>query len=204
MRVRHRKAILTIALGLLGVWGACKAADLPTAKIKIGERMADFNLPDVSGKPHALYELQGKKAVAVIFIATRCPYSNAFNGVMARLAREYADRDVAFVGINANKTEPVAEVAEHARSHGLGFLVLKDEGNVIANRLGASVTPEVFLLDSNWTLRYHGALGGSHHPTTDPARAADTEIRPALDAALSGQPVAVAETKAFGCTIKRM
>jgi peroxiredoxin len=166
--------------------------------------MADFTLPDVNGKQHRLYEFEGKKAVAVIFIATRCPYSNAFNHVMASLAHEYESRDVAVIGINANKTEPITEVAEHARTHGLDFLVLKDEGNQIADRLGASVTPEVFLLDSNWTLRYHGALGNSHQPTTNPDKTNADELRPALENVLAGKPADVAETKAFGCTIKRV
>lgn len=204
MRTWSPKGILPIALGLCTVWTACTAGDMPTTKIRIGEKMADFTLPDVSGKPHSLYEFKEKKAVAVIFIATQCPYSNAFNGVMAKLAHEYAGRGVAFVGINANKTEPAAEVATHARTHGLDFLVLKDEGNVIADRLGASVTPEVFLLDSTWTLRYHGALGNSRQPTTKAEQATDAELRPALESVLAGQPVAIAETKAFGCTIKRL
>ncbi len=194
-----------MALGLFVVWSACTAGDLPTAKIKIGEKMADFTLPEAgAGKAHSLYEHKGKKAVAVIFIATQCPYSNAFTGVMAKLAREYARRGVDVVGINANKTEPSAQVAEHARAHNLGFPVLKDEDNVIADRLGASVTPEVFLLDSTWTLRYHGALGNSAHPTTKADEASDAEFRPALEAVLAGQTVAKTETKAFGCTIKRL
>jgi peroxiredoxin len=198
------KIAFVCGLGLFFLWGACRGGELPAAKIKVGEKMADFTLPDVNGKPHRLYEFEGKKAVAVIFIATRCPYSNAFNHVMASLAHEYESRDVAFIAINANKTEPVAEVAEHARDHGLDFLILKDEGNQIADRLGASVTPEVFLLDSTWTLRYHGALGNSHQPTTNPDKTTDDEIRPALDDILGGKPVAVTETKAFGCTIKRV
>ncbi len=197
-----RKKIVAMGLALFVV-GACTAGDLPETKIKVGEKMADFTLSDVSGRKHSLYDFKGNKAVAVIFIATRCPYSNAFNHVMAKLALEYADRGVAFVGINANKTEPAAEVAEHARTHGLGFLVLKDEGNAIADRLGARVTPEVFLLDSDWTLRYHGALGNSHQPTTNADQASDVEIRPALEAVLAGHTVAQSETKAFGCTIKR-
>ncbi len=204
MNAWKQSGILAMALGLYFLGNACTAGDLPAAKTKIGETVADFTLRDVGGKPHSLYEFQEKKAVAVIFIATQCPYSNAFNHVMANLAREYAERGIAFVGINANKTEPVADVAEHARTHRLGFLVLKDEGNVIADRLGAHVTPEVFLLDSNWKLRYHGAVGNSHHPTTHPEEATDVEIRPALEAVLAGQPVAQAETKAFGCTIKRI
>ena len=198
------KIAFVCGLGLFFLWSACRGGELPGAKIKVGEKMADFTLPDVDGKPHRLYDFEGKKAVAVVFIATRCPYSNAFNHVMASLAHEYASRDVAFIAINANKTEPVAEVAEHARAHGLDFLILKDEGNQIADRLGASVTPEVFLLDSTWTLRYHGALGNSHQPTTNPDKTTDDEIRPALDDIFNGKPVAVTETKAFGCTIKRV
>ena len=198
------KLASVFGLGLFLLWSACSAGELPAAKIKVGEKMEDFTLPDVNGKPHRLYDFQGKKAVAVIFIATRCPYCNAFNHVMASLAHEYESRGVAFIGINANRTEPVTEVAEHARAHGLDFLVLKDEGNQIADRLGASVTPEVFLLDSTWTLRYHGALGNSHQPSTNPDKTNGDEVRPALDAVLAGKPAAVTETKAFGCTIKRV
>ena len=193
-----------LVAGVFLISGACTARDLPSAKIKVGEKMADFTLPVAgSNQEQSLYGLQGKKAVAVIFIATRCPYSNAFTGVMAKLAKDYASKGVAVIGINANKTEPAAEVAEHAKTHALGFPVLKDEGNVIADRLGASVTPEVFLVDSSWTLRYHGALGNSANPTTNPDKASDSEVRPALDAVLAGSAVARAETKAFGCTIKR-
>jgi len=200
---RMRIAVV-FGLGLFLLWTACRGGELPGAKIKVGEKMADFTLQYVNGKAHRLYDFEGKKAVAVIFIATRCPYSNAFNHVMTSLAHEYESRGVAFIGINANKTEPVAEVGEHARAHGLDFLILKDEGNQIADRLGASVTPEVFLLDSQWTLRYHGALGNSHQPTTNPDKTTDDEIRPALDAVLAGKSASVTETKAFGCTIKRV
>ena len=198
------KTVFVFGLGLFFLWGACSAGELPAAKIKVGEKMADFTLPDVNGKPHRLYDFQGKKAVVVIFIATRCPYSNAFTHVMASLAHEYESRGVAVVAINANKTEPVTEVAEHARSHGLDFLVLKDDGNQIADRLGASVTPEVFLLDGTWTLRYHGALGNSHQPTNNPYKTNGDEVRQALENVLAGKPVDVTETKAFGCTIKRV
>jgi len=173
---RNCAGMMTLALFVIG--SACTAGDLPSAKIKVGEKMADFTLSEAGGgKTHSLYELKGK---------------------------EYSGRGVTIIGINANKSEPSAQVAEHAQTHALGFPVLKDEGNVIADRLGASVTPEVFLLDSTWTVRYHGALGNSAHPTTKAEEASDVEVRPALEAVLTGQTVAKTETKAFGCTIKRL
>jgi len=172
-------------------------------KINSGDKMADFTLKDVVGDAHSLYQLRGKNATVVIFIATQCPYSNAFNQTMEKLYEDYQGRDVGFIGINANKTEPAAEVAVHAKAKGLKFLILKDEGSVIANRLGARVTPEVFLLDSNMMLKYHGAVGNSKNPTTNPELATSDEARAALEAVLSGNPVQVAVTRAFGCTIKR-
>ncbi len=203
--IKNRVGFGAAVLGLLIVWGSCWDGELPTAKVRVGDKIADFTLPDAAGgKPHSLYDFGGKKAVVVIFIATQCPYSNAFNHVMESLVTEYASRGVTVVGINANKTEPATQVAEHARTHGLDFTILKDQGNVIADRLGASVTPEVYLLDSSWVLRYHGTLGNSHNPTTKPDQASDAELRPALDAVLAGRSVAQTETKSFGCTIKRI
>ena len=198
------KARVLLAIGILATWTACTAGDLPSAKIKVGEKLADFTLPVAgAGGQQSLYGQKGKKAVAVIFIATKCPFSNAFNPVMANLAKEYESNGVAVIGINSNKTEPAAEVAEHARANNFGFPVLKDEGNVIADRLGATVTPEVFLLDGEWTVRYHGALGNSANPTTNVSEATDSELRPAIDAVIAGGTVGRAETKAFGCSIKR-
>lgn len=199
-----RRPRAKLAAGLFFISTACTAGDPPSSKIKVGDRMADFTLPVAgSGAMQSLYGLKGKKAVAVIFIATKCPYSNAFNKVMADLAKSYESKGVTILGINSNKTEPATEVAEHARTHALGFPVLKDEGNVIADRFGASVTPEVFLLDRSWTLRYHGALGNSASPTTKAGEATDAELRPAIEAILGGGTVTRTETKAFGCTIKR-
>lgn len=198
-----RAGLLAALIGVL-LAGGCSAGEIAEAKVKIGDRAPDFTLPDANGKTWSLADFRGKKAVAVIFIATQCPYSKAFDHVMASLAKDYEARDVAFVAINSNKTEPVAEVAEHAKKNGFIFPVLKDEGNVIADRYGAAVTPEVFLLDSDFKVRYHGALGNSAKPTTKAEEATDAEFRPALEALLAGQAIAKAETKAFGCTIKRI
>lgn len=198
------KPRVLLAIGVFTTWTACTAGDLPSAKIKVGEKMADFTLPVAgAGGQQSLYGQKGKKAVAVIFIATKCPFSNAFNAVMAKLAKEYESKGVTVIGINSNKTVPAAEVAEHALSNNFGFPVLKDEGNVVADRLGATVTPEVFLLDSSWTVRYHGALGNSADPTPKASEASDAEVRSAIDAVIAGGTLGRTDTKAFGCSIKR-
>lgn len=168
-----------------------------------GDSAAAFKLNDSAGKEVKLSDYSGKNVV-VIFIATRCPYSNAFNQVMAKLASDYASKGVVFLGINSNKSEPVEEVADHSKKNGLTFPVLKDPGNKVADQYGAQVTPEAFLIDGKGVIRYHGALGSSNNPTTDASKANSDEIRAALDALMGGKDIAKAKTKAFGCSIKRV
>src|SRR3989442_12214597 len=79
-------------------------------------------------------------------------------------------------------------------------LFRSDLDNHVADYLGASVTPEAYLFAPDWTLRYHGRIDDSR----DPALITTSDLRAALDAVAAGKPVAVAETKAFGCTIKRI
>jgi len=174
-------------------------------QIAIGKKVPDFRLPNVlatSDKEREvhLYDIKGKKAIVIIFIATRCPISNDYNERMVELAKTYTPKGVQFLGINSNHIEPTEEVIEHAKKHGFPFPVLKDEGNRVADLYQAKVTPEVFLIDSNFVLRYHGRIDDSQNP----ARVTRRDLQEALDAILAGKEPPVTETRAFGCTIKRV
>lgn len=190
-------------IGWLCLTGLAFAA--PADGISAGDRAQDFTLTDVrTGKAVTLSDYKESRAVVVVFIGTQCPYSNAFNHVMADLSTKYQPKGVVFLGINANKTEPLEQVKSHAEQKGLDFTVLKDNGSEVADRFGAMVTPEAFLIDpADWSVRYHGALGNSHQPTTKASATNGEELSAALDAFLAGQPVAHPTTKMFGCSIKR-
>jgi len=103
------------------------------------------------------------------------------------------------IGINSNVKEDAAAVKAHAAEHKLMFPILKDPGNKIADRLGASVTPEAYFIDASSKLLYHGRIDNSRN--ADQIETSD--LRNALDAALAGKAIEKSEAKAFGCTIKR-
>ena len=173
-------------------------------KVSVGDKVAAGPMIDSrTGQTVSLQQLAGPKGVVLVFISTQCPFSNSFDKVMTDLAHEYKAKGVTLVGINSNQNEPIEAVKRHADERGLDFAVIKDQDGSIADELGATRTPEAFLLDKDMKVRYHGALGNSKVPSTDPALANANDLRPALDAVLSGGAVQVAETKAFGCTIKR-
>ena len=135
-----------------------------------------------------------------MFISTKCPISNAYNDRMKSLYTEYAAKGVKFIFLNANENEPAPEVQQHAQAHAFPFAVYKDEGNLVANSFGAQVTPESYVIDKAGMIRYHGHIDDSRNPD----RIQTQGLRMALDAVLSGGPVSDTETKAFGCTIKRV
>ena len=175
------------------------AAATPPAGPNVGATIADFRLPDTNGREHSLNSLKGENGTVLIFVSVQCPISNAYNERMARLAADYRARGINVVGINPNAPESVDAVRRHATENNLTFTILKDNGNRIADQLGAQVTPEVYFLDANNRLVYRGRIDNSRNP----ANANTNDLREALDAALAGRPVTRAYVPAFGCTIKR-
>jgi peroxiredoxin len=198
------KKLLTFAITLALFAMAISATprsnvlDLP-APPPIGATLDDFNLPDADGKDHSLKSLEGKNGTVIIFVATKCPVSNAYNERMEKLAQDYKAKGINVVGINANAAELAADVKAHAAANKLSFPILKDTGNKIADRLGASVTPEAYFIDASNKLLYHGRIDNAR----DTSQVVSNELRDALDAALAGKPIAKTTATAFGCTIKR-
>ena len=168
-------------------------------EFRIGSKVGDFTFADLSGKQVQFADLRGPVTV-VLFIATRCPISNSYNQRMNAIFSDYRGKDVHFVFINSNANEAAAEVAQHAKSAAFLFPVYKDPGNRVADRFGAMATPESYVIDSKGMLRYHGYIDDS----TNEARVKNRGLRNALDAVLAGKDIPAAETKAFGCTIKKV
>ena len=176
------------------------ATDAKAAAPTINGQVAAFSLPDTDGKTVEVGNWDQSKATVIMFVATQCPVSNAYNERMAKLANDYTAKGVRFVGVNSNKQEDVAEIAEHSKANGFIFPVLKDKSNLIADDFDAKVTPEIYVVNAKGELAYHGQIDNSQNETK-------VKTRPlviALDAILAGEPVTQTEAAAFGCSIKRV
>jgi peroxiredoxin len=165
----------------------------------INQPVADFTLSDAGGKKHSLESLKGKNGTVLIFVSTQCPVSNAYNQRMEKLAQDYKERGVAVIGINSNSTESANDIKNHASQNKLTFTILKDTGSKVADQLGATNTPEVFFLNASGKLVYRGRIDNSRNDQS----VSSNDLRNAIDATLSGKPVANAFIRAFGCSIKR-
>lgn len=164
-----------------------------------GSRAPDFTLEDYQGKVHKLSDYQGNKAVVIIFLSANCPVVDAYSARMAQLHKAYAAREIVFLGINSNRNETVEQIREHAREQGVSFSILKDEGNGVADQFGATVAPEVFVLNNKLTVLYHGRLDDSQRE----AHVKRRDLQRTLDEILSGKTITDQNTRPFGCSIKR-
>lgn len=174
-------------------------AGLFAQEFKVGGKVADFGLNDPIGRPVKFSALRGDITV-VMFVSVQCPISNDYNERMIALYNDYSAKGVKFVFLNANANESPTQIIDHAKQVGFGFPVYRDPGNVVADRFGAQVTPESYVVDKTGTMIYHGAIDDARNP----ARVTVNSLRLALDAVMAGQPVATSQTRAFGCTIKRV
>lgn len=199
LRILSTLAILALTAGLAAAQQNFGSSDVPPAP-PIGSKMPGLKLVTLTGEATSLTSYANKNGVLVIFVSVQCPVSNAYNERMEALAQQWHSRGFGVVGINANRTESPEAVAAHAREHGLTFPILKDNDNRLADALGASFTPETYLFDASGTLRYHGRIDDSK----DPSGISKRDLNDALEAIAAGRPVVVSETKAFGCTIKRV
>jgi peroxiredoxin len=198
-----RKIILTLSsivfVGVLSffVFASASKNDLSAKEIT---KVENFTLKDYNGKSHSLSDYKDSKAIVLMFISTKCPVSNSYNEKMKELYDNYHSKNIEFLGINSNKAEDIDNIKEHAEDHNFKFTILKDWKNIIANKLDAQVTPEIYVLNSNFEVLYHGRIDDARG--AGPAK--NSDLKNALDEILSGEKVAVERTRAMGCTIKRV
>jgi peroxiredoxin len=168
-----------------------------------GAKVVNFAAKAVDGKVRSLSDYRGKKAVVVVIVGTECPISNLYVVTLVEMHQKYSDKGVQFLAVNSNDHDTFDEVAAHARERKLPFPVLKDEDHSVVDALGASRTPEAFLLDAGGVIRYTGRIDDQYGYRYRRATPSQTELKDAIDAVLAGKPVAVSKTKLEGCNVDR-
>jgi len=171
--------------------------------LKIGEEAPRFELPATDGTTWSSPDGGDAPATVLVFTCNHCPYALAWHDRIAQAARDYADRGVRFVAINANDAERYPRDSFEAMRQRVAreawpMPYLHDGSQEVARAYHAKTTPDLFVLDAAGRLRYRGAPDADHG---DPAQNASW-LREALDAVLEGTEPARSETEPVGCSIK--
>lgn len=172
---------------------------------KVGSIAPAFTLTDTEGKAVNLSDFTGK-VVVITWFNPGCPFvkkhfengANTFND----LNKKYSEQGVVFVAINsgaAGKEGAGKDANVSARKDWkIEFPILLDEDGKVGKLYGATRTPEMFIINKDGTLAYHGAI--DDEPGKNVGKT--NYVAKALDEILAGKPVTTTQTKPYGCTVK--
>lgn len=195
-----RKSILFVAILVLTAIISWTANVSQAGGLEIGATIDNFILPNIAnGENQSFNDLKGENGAVIVWLSAQCPVVKVYNDRINAIAAEFQSKGIKFIGINSNVTESDEWVKSHAAEN-YKFPVLKDKGNVLADKFGATHTPEIFYFDAKNTLLYHGAIDNDKSGKN----ITSNYLRDASTANLSGKKIETSKTNAFGCSIKRV
>ncbi|KEQ18962.1 thioredoxin family protein [Endozoicomonas numazuensis] len=174
----------------------------PSNMIEPGLSAPDFTLPDpATGQLVSLQEVRKEKGVLVMFICNHCPYVVHIEAALMQLGEDYSDRDLGIVAISSNDAEAFpGDAPEKMALKAYPFPYLYDESQSVAKAYDAACTPDFFLFDAELKCVYRGQFDNARPGNNKPATEAD--LKSAMEAVLSGEPVLESQNPSVGCNIK--
>jgi peroxiredoxin len=198
-----RNVIVVVCLGLFVCGSAGLQADEGTPSPILGRAIAELKAIDWQGREHQLHEYQSQKVLVVAFLGTECPLVKQYAGRLMEIRDKFKSEGVEVIGINSNVQDSLEEIGAFGRRQKIDFPLLKDPDGKIAQRFGATRTPEVFVLDSNRTIAYYGRIDDQFGVGYVKPQPESQELVLALNTLLGGGKVETPHQPAPGCRIGR-
>ncbi len=175
----------------------------------IGQLAPDFQLQDLDGKAMRLSDFKGK-VVVLEWFNPHCPFVRAshLKGGLRDLPQKALQNGVVWLAINSSAKGKEGNGIDASKKgeadFHMNYPVLIDESGSVGHTYGATNTPNMYVIDKSGTLVYGGAIDNSPdaegESPTGPTLV--NYVSDALDSIAAGKPVAVPQTKAYGCGVK--
>lgn len=170
---------------------AVRTAVLPGNEVNL------LRFKTVADKPVYLSEALETGPAVFVFLSTKCPLAKRYTQRLNRLHEKYSDKGIQLVAVFPNSDETEQGIEKYLEQVKFEFPAARDIGGYLTRCLGATMTPQVFLVDQNAVLRYRGAIDDNRYENRVKAR----YLVAAIDSVLSGQVVSHPSIQAMGCTI---
>ncbi|MCH7592241.1 MAG: redoxin domain-containing protein [Planctomycetes bacterium] len=171
---------------------------------RIGEKLRDVELRDLSGKTVKLLDFHKGNALVIAYTGLGCPISGRYAPRLEALRIKLQKRGVYFVGINANPQDKLDAIAADAKELGITFPMLQDFNQDLTKQLDAKTTTVAFLIDKSGTIRYRGMIDDQYAIGAQRKRPRNRHLERAIRAVLSGKVPDPQRTVAPGCRITRI
>lgn len=172
--------------------------------LSLGSTFPSFVLPDPSGNPYSLDQLMGKNGILIAFTCNHCPYAIAIWDRLISLSYFAKSLGIETVAINPNihpgyPDDAPEKMLEKISEWQIPFPYLVDEDQDVARSFQAQCTPDLYLLNSENSLIYHGRLDDNWK---NPNMVTQEELKIAIQAFAHGHEVSDIQYPSMGCSIK--
>ncbi|MCR4336613.1 MAG: thioredoxin family protein [Candidatus Omnitrophica bacterium] len=179
---------------------------LESVLVPLNGKMPDFELQDPSGKSYKASAMIGEKdrGLLVVFTCNHCPYALAVWPRVIKMAKYAKGMRVHTLAVNPNihpdyPEDSAENMKKKIQEWGLDFPYLVDEAQATAKAYKAQCTPDIYLLDREMKLVYHGRIDDSWQ---DESKVTHEELKEALNNFAAGLPVDRKQNPSMGCSIK--
>jgi hypothetical protein len=200
MNLKPHRKLLSVALILIS---------LPALAVVPGTTAPDFKGTDSTGTQQTLSQYRGK-FVVLEWANQGCPFDRKhyLSGSMEFQQREWTAKGVIWLSVISSVpgaqgyVTPAEENEYLKKMHAAPTAAILDPTSTIARLYEAKTTPHIFVIDPTGKLIYQGAIDDK--PTTDQAdlKGARNYLNETLTKAMSGQPIQIASTRPYGCSVK--
>jgi peroxiredoxin len=196
--------IMKTAFALLAALTLASAA----SAVEVGKPAPDFTAQDINGKTIHLSDYKGKIVVLESYNSD-CPYcKNQYKtGAMQAMQRDLASKGVVWLLVNSvNPKNFSHRTPEQARAEMAAEKMdvtawIDDSSGAVGHLYDMKTTPDMYVINQDGVLVYTGAIDNQPDPFHDPTKA-QNYVSEAISALLANKPVAVTETKPYGCSVK--
>ena len=210
----HRREFIHLAARALGLVAAVAGGGLATparaqAPATVGQPAPVFIARDTAGRSVSLGDFKGK-TVVLEWVNPGCPYVQKHyrSANMQGTQREASSKGVVWLSINSTASDhpdyrAPAALAEWMQSQQAApSATLMDTEGKIGRAYGARTTPHMYVIDAKGTLVYAGAIDNRPSANTSDVVGATNHVKAAMAETLAGKAVSVAQTRAYGCSVK--
>lgn len=160
-------------------------------------------LTDTAGLSHEPLSTAGRKATVVIFTLPDCPIANAYAPEINRLFADYSSKGVGIYLAHVDRELTASDARKHAADYNLRCPVLLDSQHTLVKALGATRTPQAFLIGPDGKTLYRGRINNLYADYGQRRQVVTQhDLRAALEAVLTNKPVLQPVTEVIGCYIQ--
>jgi len=191
------------ALGLMTFVPSAHAAPV------VGEPAPNFTAMDTNGNEISLSDYKGKNIV-LEWSNHACPFvvKHYQPGNMQKLQKQATEGDAIWITIVSSAegkqgsvtAEEANAVMKEVGAHSTARVL--DKSGEIGKLYDAKTTPHMFVINKEGVLAYAGAIDSDSGFSSDGIDGATNYVMEALKNLNAGEPVKMASTKPYGCSVK--